>query len=235
MKKIVLVLAMVAVVGAVCAQGLSLGIKGGANMSNLYGKEVKDTKMKLGFNVGVAADYEFESNVAIQSGLYFTTKGAKLSSTNIDQKVGDIKLSGTVDKTANAMYLQVPLHLAYKIDVTPGARVVLHAGPYAAYGVGGKISGKSTVKVSGNVTADQKAAVDAALKQINASTTSSVNTFDKKMGYKPFDAGVGIGVGAEFGSLLVDLGWDMGLLNISRNKDVNVKNQNAHLAVGFKF
>jgi hypothetical protein len=235
MKKIVLVLAMVAVVGAVCAQGLSLGIKGGANMSNLYGKEVKDTKMKLGFNVGVAADYEFESNVAIQSGLYFTTKGAKLSSTNIDQKVGDIKLSGTVDKTANAMYLQVPLHLAYKIDVTPGARVVLHAGPYAAYGVGGKISGKSTVKVSGNVTADQKAAVDAALKQINASTTTSVNTFDKKMGYKPFDAGVGIGVGAEFGSLLVDLGWDMGLLNISRNKDVNVKNQNAHLAVGFKF
>ncbi len=234
MKKIVLVLAMVAVVGAVCAQGLSLGIKGGANMSNLYGKEVKDTKMKLGFNVGVAADYEFESNVAIQSGLYFTTKGAKLSSTNIDQKVGDIKLSGTVDKTANAMYLQVPLHLAYKIDVTPGARVVLHAGPYAAYGVGGKISGKSTVKVSGNVPADQKAAVDAALKQINAST-NSVNTFDKKMGYKPFDAGVGIGVGAEFGSLLVDLGWDMGLLNISRNKDVNVKNQNAHLAVGFKF
>ena len=234
MKKIVLALAMVAMVGAVSAQGLSLGIKGGANMSNLYGKEVKDTKMKLGFNVGVAADYEFESNVAIQSGLYFTTKGAKLSSTNIDQKVGDIKLSGTVDKTANAMYLQIPLHLAYKIDVTPGARVVLHAGPYAAYGVGGKISGKSTVKVSGNVPADQKAAVDAALKQINAST-NSVNTFDKKMGYKPFDAGVGIGVGAEFGSLLVDLGWDMGLLNISRNKDVNVKNQNAHLAVGFKF
>ena len=190
--------------------------------------------MKLGFNVGMAADYEFESNVAIQSGLYFITKGAKLSSSKIDQKVGDIRLSGTVDKTANAMYLQVPLHLAYKIDVTPGARVVLHAGPYAAYGVGGKISGKSTVKVSGNVPADQKAAVDAALKQINASTTS-VNTFDKKTGYKPFDAGVGIGVGAEFGPFLVDLGWDMGLLNISRNKGVNVKNQNAHLAVGFKF
>jgi len=27
----------------------------------------------------------------------------------------------------------------------------------------------------------------------------------------------------------------MGLLNISRNKEVNVKSQNAHLAVGFKF
>ncbi len=234
MKKIVLALAMVAMVGAVNAQGLSLGIKGGVNMSNLYEKEVKDSRMKLGFNAGIAADYEFESNVAIQSGLYFITKGAKLSSTKIDQKVGDIKLSGTVDRTANAMYLQLPLHLAYKIDVTPGARVVLLAGPYAAYGVGGKISGKSTVKVSGNVPADQKAAVDAALKQIDALTTN-VNTFDKKMGYKPFDAGVGIGVGAEFGPFLVDLGWDMGLLNISRTKGVNVKNQNAHLAVGFKF
>ncbi|RNC66801.1 porin family protein [Proteiniphilum sp. X52] len=234
MKKIVLALAMVAMVGAVSAQGLSLGIKGGVNMSNLSGKEVKDSKMKLGFNVGMAVDYEFESNMAIQSGLYFIKKGAKLSSIKIDQKVGEIQLSGTVDKTVNAMYLQVPLHLAYKIDVSPEARLVLHAGPYAAYGIGGKISGKSTVKAPGNVPADKKAAVEAALKEINASTTG-VKTFDKKMGYKPFDAGVGIGLGAEFGSFLVDLGWDMGLLNISRNKGVNVKNQNAYLSVGFKF
>ena len=234
MKKIVLVLAMVATVGAMSAQELTFGIKGGANMSNLTGKGVKDTKMKLGFNAGIAADYEFAPNMAIQSGLFLMTKGAKLSSTKIDQKVGDIKISGSVDVTSNAMYLQIPLHFAYKIDVAPDTRIVLHAGPYAAYGVGGKTSGKSDVKVSGNVPAELKTAFDAAMKQINTSTPS-YNTFEKKTGYKPFDAGIGAGIGAEFGSVLVDLGWDMGLINISRNKDLPVKTQNAYLSVGYRF
>ena len=53
--------------------------------------------------------------------------------------------------------------------------------------------------------------------------------------YKPFDAGLGLGVGAEFERFLVDIGWDMGLVNISNNTDGNIKNQNAYLSVGYKF
>lgn len=233
MKKLVLVLVMVAMVGATSAQELSLGIRGGANMSNFTGKSVKDTKMKLGFNAGITADYEFTSNAAIQTGLLFTTKGAKLSSKKIEQKIGDVKINGSADATADAMYLQLPLHFAYKINLAPDTRLVLHAGPYAAYGVGGKTTTKSSVKVLGNVPANQKAAVDEAVKKLN--TKSEVNTFDKKAGYKPFDAGVGAGVGAEFGSFFVDLGWDMGLLNIARTKDSSLKTQNAYLSIGYKF
>ena len=234
MKKIVLLLVMVAMFGAVDAQELSLGLKGGVNMSNLYGKEVKNTKMKLGYHVGIAADYEFAPNVALQSGLYFMTKGAKLSSAKIDQSVGDIKISGSLDNRVNTMYLQVPLHFAYKVNVASETRLVLHAGPYAAYGIGGKITGKPDVKVQGYVQAEAKSAVDAVLKQINSSGVN-VKTFDEKLGYKPFDAGVGVGVGFELESFIVDFGWDMGLLNISRNKDANVKNQTAYLSVGYKF
>lgn len=109
------------------------------------------------------------------------------------------------------MYLQMPVHFAYKLDVAPATRVVFHAGPYVAYGVGGKMS--STI----------------------GKITSSVNTFDKNLGFKPFDAGLGLGVGAEFGQFLVDLGWDMGLVNISRDKNGSVKTQNAYLSVGYKF
>ena len=53
--------------------------------------------------------------------------------------------------------------------------------------------------------------------------------------YKPFDAGLGLGVGAEFGPVLLDLGWDMGLVNISNRDNGDVKNQNAYLSVGYKF
>lgn len=45
-----------------------------------------------------------------------------------------------------------------------------------------------------------------------------------------------LGVGAEFGPILLDLGWDMGLVNVARDSgDEKVKNQNAYLSVGYRF
>ena len=204
MKKMRLtaVVLMLALVTAVSAQ-MSLGIKGGVNMSNLvYDDEVNDKNPKIGFIIGLAADYEFAPSVALQTGLFFTTKGYKFDSESLDY-------------TENLMYVQLPVHLAYKMDVMPGTRIVFHAGPYAAYGIGG--SRKAEV---GDLTTEWD--VD--------------NIFgDAARQYKPFDAGLGLGVGAEFGAILVDLGWDMGLVNISNGDNETVKNQNAYLSVGYKF
>lgn len=201
MKKLKVTLLMVALmVATVASAQVSLGIKGGLNMSNFYGDELTDKNMKIGFNVGLAADYEFMPSMAIQSGLFFTTKGYEHKSDNLKY-------------TENLMYLQVPIHFAYKIDVTPGTRIVFHAGPYLAYGVGGKRSFKA-----GSIEG------------------SSDKIFgDGVFQYKAFDAGLGLGAGAEFGSFLVDLGWDMGLTNISNASNGNIKNQNAYLSVGYKF
>lgn len=192
-----MVVAMLAVVTVASAQ-FGIGIKGGMNMSNFYGSEASDTDMKIGFHVGLAADYNFAPNMAIQSGLYFTTKGAKMESSlfGINSSL-----------TANPMYLQVPIHFAYKLDVMPGTRMVFHAGPYLAYG----IAGKYTAKVEG-VSKSEDFFID---------------------GVNRFDAGFGLGVGAEFGSFLVDLGWDMGLVNLEEN--IDSKNQNAYLSVGYRF
>ncbi|MEA5043721.1 MAG: porin family protein [Petrimonas sp.] len=197
-----LVVAMLAIVTAARAQ-LNLGVKGGVNMSNFYGDELTDKNMKIGFHVGLAADYDFAPSMALQTGLFFTTKGFKYETSSSEY-------------TENLMYLQLPVHLAYKQDVTPGTRIVFHAGPYLAYGVGGKRNLKS-----GNWL----------------DTTWDVDKIfgDATRQYKPFDAGLGLGVGAEFGRFLVDIGWDMGLVNISNNTDGNIKNQNAYLSVGYKF
>src|SRR5690606_11980126 len=120
MKKmrLTVVVAMLAIVTVVSAQ-VNLGIKGGVNMSNLvYDDEVDDKSPKIGFHVGLALDYEFMPSSAIQTGLFFTTKGFKAESTSLD-----------AEYTENLMYLQVPLHYAYKVDVMPGTRIVFHAGP----------------------------------------------------------------------------------------------------------
>ena len=202
-KSFLLTIAMLAIVTVASAQ-MSLGVKGGVNMSNFYGDELTDKNMKIGFNVGLLADYEIAYNSAIQSGLFFITHGFKSETT-----------TWNAEYTENLMYLRIPIHYAYKIDVTPGTKVVLHAGPYVAYGVGG--SRKASVgNISGEWDVDK--------------------IFGDEVGqYKPFDAGLGLGVGAEFGPLLLDLGWDMGLVSISNSDNVNIKNQNAYLSVGYKF
>jgi len=47
-------------------------------MSNLvYDDEVDDKNPKIGFNVGLALDYEFLPSSAIQTGLFLPPKGSK--------------------------------------------------------------------------------------------------------------------------------------------------------------
>ena len=200
--KLSLVIAFLGMVSIVGAQNTSFSIKGGVNMSNFYGDELNDKNMKVGFHAGIGADFEFTPNMAIQSGLFFTSKGAKYTTDLVSTELN-----------ANANFIQLPLHFAYKIDVMPGTRVVLHAGPYVAYGIGGKTSAGS----------------------LEVDTFKDDAFLDVLNGLKPFDAGLGLGVGAEFGRILVDIGWDMGLTNLSRVSGYDVKTQNAYLSVGYKF
>ena len=218
--KLSLIVAFVAMASIVGAQSASLSIKGGLNMSNFYGDNLNDKNMKPGFHIGVGADLEFIPNISLQTGLFFSTKGAKYTYDFPVDFVDDAEFSIT------ANYLQLPIHIAYKIDVAPGTKLVLHAGPYIAYGIGGKR------KIDSAFTDDLKPILG----------KQEINTFDKDFGYKPFDYGVGLGVGAEFGVFLVDLGWDMGLSNIARELKVGqtsygqkVKNQSAYLSIGYKF
>lgn len=204
--KLSLLIALLGMVSLVSAQDISFNVKGGLNLSNFSG-DIPDTKMKPGFHIGVGADFEFAPNISILSGLFFSNKGAKIDG-EID--LGDYDILAA-EVTVNANYLQLPVHVAYKIDVMPGTKVVLHGGPYIAYGIGGKT----------------KAEI--------AGLSEKVDTFGSDgLDLKPFDVGLGLGVGAEFGKILVDLGWDMGLSNISNNVG-EIKTQNAYLSLGYKF
>ena len=204
MKKLKFTLLTVALMVATIASAqVSLGIKGGLNMSNMVGDEIDDNNMKLGFHVGLAGDYEFAPNAALQTGLYFTTKGYKYDTDNTEY-------------TENLMYLQLPIHFAYKVDASPGSRIVFHAGPYLAYGIGGERNLKSGEWLDATWDVDDIFG-------------------DESHQYKPFDAGLGLGVGAELGSFLLDLGWDLGLVNISNMDNAKVRNQNAYLSVGYRF
>ena len=220
MKKMKLSLLAVAlmVATAVSAQ-VSFGIQGGANLSNMmHNAEGFSTNPKFGFNAGVLTDIGLTHNMGIRSGLFFTTKGMReeVSVAGFADRPGGL-LDDDFTATTNLMYLQIPIHFAYKVDVMPGTRIVFHAGPYVAYGIGGSV-------------------------RVNGERLEDATIFGDEGGFKPFDFGLGIGVGFEFGRFLTGIGWDMGLLNIANdngngngNGGVSFRNQNAHLTVGFRF
>ena len=215
--KLTIVIALLGMASLVSAQSASLIVKGGLNMSNYYGSNLSDKNIKPGYHVGIGLDLEFLADVSFQTGLYFTSKGAEYTT--------NIPVIGDVEYNVTANYIQLPIHMAYKIDIKPGTKLFIHAGPYFAYGIGGTRSIETEFTDNpDNILGQQE-----------------INTFDKNFGYKPFDIGVGLGIGAEFGVMVIDLGWDLGLKNIARNIESmpvykpNKKNQSAYLSIGYKF
>lgn len=188
MKKLRLLLLAVTIIAAPVAKAqISFAVKGGVNLSNLYGESSEPFSPKIGFNAGITGEYGFANNFCLQSGLMLHSKGMI------------IKHSGGSD-IYNPIYLQLPVHAGYKVDVSPAVEVVLHAGPYVAYGIAGK-------------------------RRLNGVS------YDLFKDYRRFDAGAGLGVGAEYGNFLLDLGVDMGFLIVQET----FKNLNSYLSVGYRF
>lgn len=187
---------------------IKFGIDAGVNLSNssLDAGDL-DKKAKVGFQVGVVVEYELTPDFFLQSGLSFTTKGSKIE----DKSLSFIKQSVTF----NQMYLQLPVYAAYKVEVTPTTKIVFNAGPYLAYGIGGKISLKNIV-------------TDDIIKE-----PSKEDTFGDD-GLKRFDFGLGGGVGVEFSQIVVGLKYELGLSNINRGESA-YRNRNASLTVGYRF
>lgn len=190
------------------------GVEAGINLSNSsWDASPLDKKARVGFQVGITADYAITDEWHLQSGLSFTTKGAKVEGRTTD---GDMMFNGKI--TVNQSYLQLPIYGAYKIEVVPGTRIVFNAGSYLALGVGGQ------TKVSGDI----------AIFDEIATGDGNVDTFGADGFLKRFDFGLGGGVGAEFGNVVATIRYELGLINIGQD-GLDYKNRNAALTLGYRF
>lgn len=197
---------------------ITFGVKGGVNLSNFGGDGADGMDAKIGFNVGLTVDYALTQDLYLLTGLEFTMKGGKDegSVSMIHPDYGTISFSGK--ENDNPMYLQIPIHLGYKLAVTDATKIVFRAGPYVAYGIGGK------TKVEGKFIKDGT----------TIDLDGDSDFFGKDMA-KRFDFGLGLGVGAEFGKIGATLGYDFGLANIAPSGGGKVRNMNAYLTLGYKF
>jgi hypothetical protein len=207
MKKVLLSAAALLIAGITFGQ-TKFGIVAGANFSSATAKNVtlnsgKETSdLIVGIRAGVTADLQLADEFYIGTGLLFAGKGGK----NKDNS----------DFKTTLSYLQVPINFLFKPEVGSG-KLNLGAGPYVAYGVGGKHKGSV-----GNISADLKA-------------------FDDESGaakLKRFDAGVGVVAGYEMNSgLYLGLHADLGLVNAYDNtdNDRSWKNTSFGVSLGYKF
>jgi hypothetical protein len=105
------------------------GLKGGVNFSNISTQDADENKMRTGFNVGLFLKFPITSYIAIQPELYYTTKGSEVSYNNTF-------VNGTAGFHLN--YIELPLMIVG--NITESFNV--HAGPYAAYLISGKVKTK---------------------------------------------------------------------------------------------
>jgi hypothetical protein len=157
------------------------GFKGGLNSATLFADDVDNTKSIAGFNVGLFAKLPLTTFISIQPELYYTTKGADITYNNLF-------VNGTARFNLN--YIELPILVA--INITKNFNV--HAGPYAAFLVNGKVSNRSNVGL--------------------------FNFEDniEKSDYNEIDFGLAAGLGVDFGSLGIGVRYSYGLKTVGKEK-----------------
>lgn len=117
---------MTAVLGMFALAGFSQ-VKWDARVGMNFSNITKDNEAKAlsGFNLGVGMDYGFSENWSLQSGLMISSKGWKY------KEEGE-------KMTFRPIYLDIPILAAYKFNISDNTKFVINAGPYLAFGLGGK-------------------------------------------------------------------------------------------------
>lgn len=227
MKKILFTLCLTLLAfGAIAQSPVSFNAKAGVGVSNLWGKN-SDGHIKAAYKLGVGMEYAFSTTWALRPSLNFVAKGSQ------DEEKGVGKV------IVNALYLELPILAAARIPIGERSNIVLTAGPYLAYGVGGRttidIDEKQIPSSTGFVTFGGKTKVD---------TFGDIGKGN--LGCERFDAGVGLGVAFEYGKITIGAESQLGLVNMgsSELKDASEqmglgtfssKNFSAFLSVGYNF
>ena len=193
---------MTAVLGMFALAGFSQvkwDAKFGMNFSNM----TKDSEAKVlpGFHLGVGMDYGFSENWSLQSGLMISSKGYKYDK---DVLGADFK--------ARPIYLDIPILAAYKFNISDNTKFVINAGPYLAFGLGGK----------------GKFDVDGA---------EDIKVFKGEEGMSRFDLGIQYGIGLEISEhYLVNLTGQNGFICPWDVEDGDKpKNMTFSIGVGYRF
>lgn len=157
------------------------GIKGGVNFTNINTNDADENKMRTGFNVGLFLKFPITSYIAIQPELYYTTKGSEVSYNNTF-------VNGTAGFHLN--YIELPLMIVG--NITENFNV--HAGPYVAYLLSGKVKNESNIDLF--------------------NFEDNLNTDD----FNTLETGLAVGAGIDINAVSIRLRYIQGLTKVGKER-----------------
>lgn len=216
MKRLILSLFLALPLAAV-AQNVHFKLGGG--LSSHYGS----AESVGAYKIGIGYEWELGQKWAISPGIEFYGKGWKdpdvlqlAYDTNGDPVVNDAgeQMYATVNRTATQYYLQVPILASYFLRTGEARYVIFSAGPYFAYGVGGKQKTKGDTQFTG-------------VERYYYET----KTFDQS-GTHRFDCGIQAFAGYQFANgFTIGLEADFGLCKFNSAGDRNISGL---ISLGYK-
>ncbi len=208
-----LVLLCVAGTSSATAQGVSLGFKGGLNLSTMSAEiDPELSKTRTGFNVGGFLSIQSSGPFALQFGAAYTKKG-------VDVETGVPDVTGGLELT----YVEVPVLATIIFPTGPASKVApfIFAGPAIGIEVGCKVKAEAP-GISASVDCDE---VDLATKSVDIGAM--------------FGGGLQFETGPA--SIVLEVAYTLGFVNIDdttigRTLSLdNINNRNLSFSVGLMF
>ena len=195
-------------------------VKAGGGLSSHYGH----TEAVGAFKISVGYEHEFNGNWSVEPAVAVYGKGWKdprqtvyLRDWNgnlILDDEGNLR-TGVKGCSSDAYYVSVPVVFNYYLQLRPMQYLVFTGGPYAAYGVGGKMKTQGDTDQSGS-----------------ARYYYATRTFDEE-GVHRFEVGLTAGLGYEFNSrFMIGVEADFGLTNFNA---AGARNVSGLLTLGYRF
>lgn len=210
MKKLVLPFFMLCV-SLSCFAQVKFNVQVGVNLTEMTQNE--DYEPKISYRLGVGLEVPINKMWSFQSALLLLNRSFSFDK-NASQVTpffdGYDRVYYLTDSKVNALYLQLPLQVAVRIPLYKQCSLKLSAGPYLAYGIGGK-SWLRNAAVRGNSiyyenSDNQKVPVNNLRRE--EKSTFSVDGFDR------FDLGLALGVNFEYRRFFAGVGFEYGLTPI---------------------
>jgi hypothetical protein len=206
-------------------------IRAGVNLANVSvtsGGRVDQSNQLTTFQVGVLKDFALVPNfLSLQPGLLYSSKGAEVQRGTAGQ-------TGYYRQTFNPRYIEVPVNLLVKAPIGRTARLFAGAGPYAAMGVGGRVTTERNLPIVGSATAERS------IRFSNDDPTTLNEEEGTGLGVvRRFDYGLNGLAGIETRNLVLGVNYGHGLAKLQSGTNNNVDNNNKHrvlsFTLGFKF
>lgn len=181
-----------------------------SNLSGQFNGNKQDPVNSNGFYVGGSYNVGVGSGLSVAPGAYFS-----LLSNTSESGVTILGVSQSAKSTFTEMAVNVPVTASYAYQLSRDAKVFAFAGPTFQFG----LSSKSVTEASGVV-----------------SRTGTTDYYDSDSPtYNRFNIYVGGGIGAQFGKIIVNVGYNYGLMNLYAGSTDNTNYHRANLNIGVSY